>query len=472
MAEADALHANPESTQRVHYGPLWGPQFQALVAGGTAPLAVLVCHGMGQQVRYETISSVANAICTEAEARGGNVQPIDVRLCSFGDEFLPRAEVNWTDANQQRHSAHVYEAYWAPLTEGKVSYWDTIKFLLLAAWNGLHFCRPLVKSCFFRWMFGGPKKLGISRFSWFGIISILLVVALQVGVISYVAVEVGQQYKAALAQSAPTFLGHGFWHLVAACLYWLAPFLPGIHSIVNPANFHDWWTSAFLLLGWFALIAEAVIAKYFIVEYVGDVAAYVSPYKDSKFDELRQQIQTVGLHVGKILYGFSGATTSPAPQYHKIIVVGHSLGSVLAYDTLNALINLDTASPAAHKRNVAARTGALITFGSPLDKTAFIFRMQASSKQDWIREQLANSVQPLILDYGLYRPHTFCWTNIWSPMDIISGSLEYYDDPDVPINDPRHVQNMIDPKARTPILAHIQYWNNPLLREKLYDSLV
>ena len=473
MADTNELHAPPESASRVHYGPLWGPQFQALIdRGAGTPVAVLVCHGMGQQVRYETISSVANAICTEAEARGGAVQPIDVRLCSFGDEFLPRAEVSWKDLDQQDRSVHVYEAYWAPLTEGKVSYWDTIKFLLLAAWNGLQFSRPLVKSNFFRWMFGGPKKLGISRFSWFGIVSILLVVALQVAIISYVAIEVGQQYKAALAQTAPTLLGHGFWHFAAACLYWLSPFLPGIHSVLKPVDFHQWWTSTLWLLAWFALIAEAVLAKYFVVEYVGDVAAYVSPYKDSKFDQLRQQIQQVGLHVGKILYGFSGATTSPIPQYHRIVVVGHSLGSVLAYDTLNALINLDTASLGARKRNVTGRTRALITFGSPLDKTAFIFRMQASNKQDWIREQLANSVQPLIVDYGQYRPHTFRWVNIWSPMDIISGSLDYYDDPDVPANDPRHVQNMVDRNARTPIVAHIQYWNNPLLREQLYDCLI
>jgi hypothetical protein len=151
--------------------------------------------------------------------------------------------------------------------------------------------------------------------------------------------------------------------------------------------------------------------------------------------------------VGKIVYGF-GKDSSTAPQYENVIVVGHSLGSVLAYDTLNALINLDNVSSDGQKRNVVGRTRALVTFGSPLDKTAFIFRMQAKSDEDWIREQMTDSVQPLIVNYAEFRPETLTWVNIWSRMDIISGSLDYYDDPAMPPDLPQHVQNMVDPQAK------------------------
>lgn len=449
---------------RVHYGPLWETHMAEAVAGEASPIAVLVCHGMGEQVRYETISSVANAICKEAEKRGAKVQPINVRLCSFGDEFLARAEVSWKDADSKPHSAHVYEAYWAPLTEGQVTYRDTLKFLFLAAWNGLRYSRPFVRSSFLRWMFGDKKKMDIGRITWFGIISVLLFVIFQVAIIAYVAVELGKQYSTVVARTPDLAqIEQHFWSSIG---YWLEPFIPGIRPLLRG----DWWPAAFFLLAWIAMIVGTFGARYFLSEYVGDVAAYVSPYKDSKFDELRSKIQAVGLHVGKILYGFAEATTSPVPRYRNIVVVGHSLGSVLAYDTLNALINLDTASAHGQARDVVQRTRALITFGSPLDKTAFIFRMQASSDQDWIREQLAASVQPLIVDYG-FRPDTFRWINIWSSMDIISGALDYYDDPAVPASDPRHVQNVIDPKARIPLFAHVQYWNNPLLREKLYDCM-
>jgi hypothetical protein len=117
---------------------------------------------------------------------------------------------------------------------------------------------------------------------------------------------------------------------------------------------------------------------------------------------------------------------------------------------------------------VVARTRALITFGSPLDKTAFIFRMQARTATEWVREQLAASIQPLIVSYEDYRPPTFEWINIWSSMDIISGELNYYDDPERTPNVPPCVQNKPDPEARTFLKAHVQYWKNHLLRQELY----
>src|SRR5215472_15757461 len=171
--------------------------------------------------------------------------------------------------------------------------------------------------------------------------------------------------------------------------------------------------------------------------------------------------------VGKVIYGF-GTPLPMVPRYRKVIVAGHSLGSVLAYDTLNALINLDNVSGREDRRDVVGRTRALITFGSPLDKTAFIFRMQANNDQDWIREQLAASVQPLIVSYDAYRPPSFDWINIWSRMDIISGELNFYDDPARPFNVAPCVQNKTDPEARFPLLAHVEYWNNKLLRQELY----
>jgi hypothetical protein len=151
-----------------------------------------------------------------------------------------------------------------------------------------------------------------------------------------------------------------------------------------------------------------------------------------------------------------------------VVVVGHSLGSVLAYDTLNALINLDNVSAAGARRNVVQRTRSLITFGSPLDKTAFIFRTQSNHPKDQIREQLAASVQPLILSYKLFRPPTFKWINIWSKRDIISGELNYYDDPHTHALDRRPIENMIDPDAWVPLFAHTQYWKDPMLADQLY----
>ena len=464
-------------TRLIHYGPAWDAELEETRATPEGPVAVLVCHGMGQQVRYETISSVAEAILTEAGEQGATVSPVEVHLCDENSSFLARAEIKWTDAAKQEHNVHVYEAYWAPLTEGRVSYWDTIKFLLSAAANGLWYSRPFSPRRFERWMFGGPKPLVIKRATFPALLAAAAVVLAQAAIIGFAFFELATQYKAVLAQPMPGLHFHsllsivGWCDILRRCLGWLGPFFPGHGILLHTSPWaRAWWAALAKLAIWIAAIAEAFVARYFIVEYVGDVAAYVSPYKDSKFDELRQKIQAVGLSVGKVIYGF-GARTANVPDYRKVVMVGHSLGSVLAYDTLDALINQDNVSEPAARRNVVARTRALVTFGSPLDKTAFIFRMQARSDQDWIREQLAASVQPLIVSYALYRPPSFEWVNIWSPMDIISGELTYYDDPGLPPNRPPCVQNMRDPQANIPLYAHVQYWGNEALRKQLYGFI-
>lgn len=468
-------------TRLVHFGPLWDDDLERLRQERRGPVAVLVCHGMGQQVRYETISSVAEAIRTQAVKDHGTVSDVEVHVSRLNDSFLARAEIKWTDANSDEHAVHVYEAYWAPLTEGQVTYWDTIKFLLSAAWNGLCYSIPLRPHTFHRWVFGGPKEMRIGRATFWGLICVLAFLIGQVAAIGFVLTQLAGEYKNVLAQPMPWVHLHellsseGWRTLLYDWFRWLGPFFPGHTVLIHDELFSRvWWSALIKLVFWFLLIAEAFLARYFVVEYVGDVAAYISPYKDSRFDELRQKIQKVGLDVGKVIFGF-GLPDIAVPHYDKIVVVGHSLGSVVAYDTLNALINLDNTSAAVDRRGVVHRTRALLTFGSPLDKTAFIFRMQASTLQDWIREQLAASVQPLILDYVRYRPIPpmvpppgFEWFNIWSRMDIISGELNYYDDPALPANRLPCVINERDPNARIPIVAHVQYWTNPLLREQLY----
>jgi hypothetical protein len=178
------------------------------------------------------------------------------------------------------------------------------------------------------------------------------------------------------------------------------------------------------------------------------------------------------------------------PEYERIVYLGHSLGSVIAYDTLNAMINIQAGSRHSGERNpVVHRTRALITFGSPLDKTAFLFRVQLKLKwwqlnawrhaldnQGLLRETMVSAVQPLITSYEDFRfiqspMRGINWINVWSSRDIISGSLDYYDDPKEPQNSLRHVQNLVDPDAWIPLAAHIQYWSKPTLRRVLYDEL-
>ena len=70
--------------------------------------------------------------------------------------------------------------------------------------------------------------------------------------------------------------------------------------------------------------------KNFLVEFAGDVAAYVEPYKVSKFEEIRRAIQDRGRKVARFIYSARDKESSSL-LHDEVIVVGHSLGSVLAY---------------------------------------------------------------------------------------------------------------------------------------------
>jgi len=193
----------------------------------------------------------------------------------------------------------------------------------------------------------------------------------------------------------------------------------------------------------------------------------------SKFWEVRQQIWQTTMRVARAIYHARTADNS-AYLYEKIIVAGHSLGSVIGYDLLNGLILEDGFSSAALR--VPERTRMLLTFGSPLDKTAFLFRTQQDMKSP-VREVAAAAVQPMIAHYD-NRPRE--WVNLWSPADIVSGSLDYYDCPNrgnarhaenASVPHEKAVKNFPDPDAHTPLVAHIQYWEGALFAEHLYRGI-
>src|SRR5206468_3897715 len=113
-------------------------------------------------------------------------------------------------------------------------------------------------------------------------------------------------------------------------------------------------------------------------------------------------------------------------EYSDIIMAGHSLGSLIAYDTLNRLINEDARAESNESTGhlgIVDRTCLLLTFGSPLDKTAFLFGAQR--KQTKTRSALAAAVQPLI-QRPEWRPP---WVNVYSRWDPISAALKFYDPP-------------------------------------------
>src|SRR5580704_13996767 len=171
------------------------------------------------------------------------------------------------------------------------------------------------------------------------------------------------------------------------------------------------------------LILFSAKVREILVQYVGDVAIYVRPNKLDRFDQVRNEIKESARSVVSAIFTAYSESNNEF-LYDRVALVGHSLGSVIAYDTLNRMMIDDWLS--GNALHIAERTKSLITFGSPLNKTAFFFTIQAKDSLH-IRERLACTVQPLITSYPKFRK--LAWINVYSPNNIVSGSLKFSDLP-------------------------------------------
>lgn len=187
--------------------------------------------------------------------------------------------------------------------------------------------------------------------------------------------------------------------------------------------------------------------------YIGDIAIYTSMDEKSAFYRIRQQILAEARAFVDAVVTGDGAI-----PYDNIIIAGHSLGSVIAYDTLDRLniaANLGTV-------NGIEKIKGLITFGSPLDKIAFYFRVHTKPEQTVRRQILSHlhSFKAKDLDltkepFSIADPLTptldnIPWVNYFCEKDPVSGHLDFYN-----IDEKDNVELQLPEKWG---MAHIGYW--------------
>ena len=157
-AQSQAPAAPPEYS----VGPATGmaPATEGEKAAAPAPaaarkIAVLVAHGMGQQVPFQTIEQVAEGLRRHAEEA---THP-ETATVKHGEHWLTRARLHLR-GEAGAVQVDVYEAYWAPLTEGRITLRDVVRFLVGAGLNGIrngrgNFTRLLHGE---RWAFPVPVR--------------------------------------------------------------------------------------------------------------------------------------------------------------------------------------------------------------------------------------------------------------------------------------------------------------------------
>jgi hypothetical protein len=231
--------------------------------------AVVVIHGMGEQIPMETLMGFAETVWATDTELIGHGRPdsstggkrVKNAIWFKPDEHSRSYELRClaTESIDGRGSTHFYEFYWAHLMEGTT-------FEHFQAW---------MMDILWRSPRHVPKGLGLA---W-------------------------------------TVL----WIITIATMVWF------ILSLVPFANKAWYWS---VLGGIASLVVGGLVNKY-LLRYFGDVARYVkaSPPNVAR----RQEIREKGV---QLLESLMAPKPDGTFEYDRIVVVAHSLGTIVAYDIL------------------------------------------------------------------------------------------------------------------------------------------
>jgi hypothetical protein len=457
--------------------------------------AVLVIHGIGEQKPYEALGAFgqglaehfgtkANQLSHHLVWREGKAHSV-VRL-----PLPPSAPLRELD---------LYEFHWAPLVQGRI----TIRQVLL--WIVRTSLTPL-RSISQQWEVLSMEPNATRRQWWIALREILramvlIVVALLILAPFIIAALKHDVLIRALKMLAETLgaverpLALTAWAiLIASALILLWEWVRGLlrgrfGRDIEAGSERRWriwalvWTAVLLALAWliqvwralpigrvatdlgsalwgapFVVLTTALLAWLLmrpLVKFLGDVTLYVSADENSNFFRTRADILKASTARLQMMLADDG--------YAAVYLAGHSLGSVIAYDTVNHLIRDVMAEPADGKltRLQLERLRALLTFGSPLDKVNYFFRVMVD-RHEAIRAQVTSLLHGFRkksskrsygdLSFGTAKfdgLEGFRWLNVYSRADFVSGRLSFYN-----VDRQEHLGYM------NPLTAHLAYWHD------------
>jgi hypothetical protein len=490
--------------------------------------AMLVVHGIGEQNPYETLDSFTRGVYTYLRTNrslNANLCPIEIAHKEWTQvgmriEIFPpltsrpacpnKDEIPPNPRPQPEAYVDLFEYYWAPETEDKLNAIQTLKWVLRTDLTPLRYFADNLQETMNvrRWGFGralwGSLRLYFQELMrvifLYGPLAV--VIALLINWLakphSYANAlkNITTQLMANLVWPRPVILGL---YLLFLMLVWFGvQFLGELHQhrgkAIEKQGERLWFVGNVILAilffaagftidalsgswvgstvlrvlhrNWFPLVCTVLAAflTYFLTAYVADVAVYVNADAKTKNYAARSAI----------LKGSTAAlkTILASDLYDRIILAGHSLGSVIAYDTINELLaqynaapgpGADCPDPALHHTQLQKLKG-LVTFGSPLDKIYYFFREHVKRDQA-IRAQILSMLHsfrkyPSGRDYEDFEfnyafrqldgQDGLVWLNAWARLDPVSTALKFY-----VVDDQRQFSYSM------PIWAHLSYWGDP-----------
>jgi hypothetical protein len=256
----------------------------------------------------------------------------------------------------------------------------------------------------------------------------------------------------------------------------LKPSLPWAVDLLALPSFLNW--PGVVLYAFLAIFAY--ISRKILTSAIGCLAVYLGADDLSKNFAARSQILHECTTMLIDLIAGRDETGKPDQEwiYDDVLVAGHSLGSVIAYDSLSQLIVRDLAKDPSLNGVPLEKVKGLLTFGCPLNKVVYFFRARTNLRTNVLsqilyvlhsfrlRTALPPEANPMIaiphpFPANIPFARDFRWYNAYSPFDIISGRMQFYAaDLDVPVE-----------RGVTPWTAHLSYWENDDLYSLFSDLM-
>lgn len=350
--------------------------------------AFLVVHGVGQHEKYETLATFSAGLMQSMQVDG----PPRRILVPFAGGVESALSLHSND-----HRVDILEYYYQPSLQGAVRMSDVTGFIFLTI--------ERIKRLY--------KQFDFSRES-----------------------EANTSERDGKKQADGDLIA---WHYLLRRPKSLVSFL-----LLCAASglYHLWAVMPKLLRGPFEWIGSLVIEDY-VLEVGGDLVAYLAIDPKARLNGKRHEILDGCEQRIKALLAKEGAD-----GYDQVVVAGHSLGSVVAYDALGRIAK-DVLCERFEAR-LCEKLGGFVTFGSPLDKVAFVFwptpeGVDKEHRNAWERQRdnLYTGMLPhfygirssrmLELRSDVLQPKSSAleeikWVNYYCDRDLIAGHLDAYDE--------------------------------------------
>lgn len=487
----------------------------------TSRTAILIIHGIGQQPRYETLLAFGRGLHRYLDSRGS--QPV-VEMVPMKE--LPRGMNRGLRFRTLRENedalVDVYEYYWGPFTQGKLSILATLKWCIART-----FPRPEQLTAF-----PHPKGiwdgfvLGVYLFTILGMLVLAvgsaLVALLPVGInlspvslftLSFSTIVMALEE---LGETNPwtwlwvLVLAFGLWHVMFRLTALLTiVFGSGTYSLpiddetgARISRDNDWlnmkprrilgnllWLFMALIVYQVAnlQIAESIpipsrlafavitlvafrefLASY-LKNFIGDIPVYLSRNEYSEAYSVRRKILDTGSDLLLALLALDGTQIPPVtvklrapeasdnqsetrfrPIYERVIVAGHSLGSVIGLDILRQTYLRVLAT--GNGQEIWEKITDFITFGSPLRKVSY-FILQEEGNPERLRMDSYVSTLKLVFRSGT--KNEMKWHNFVIRSDPIAdylGRSTAY---------AGIARDYTLPGIGEPLTSHSRYWKDP-----------